>query len=208
MSTFEPPDPTGPLPPENGLDRALLWRWVGANAVALFGGFVASSLYLGIGLSTAFGGPGGNFVAALLFILLAGGLLGLLQWLVLRMALPIGRVWAPATMLALAIRLPAAVLARWTLLDTLLAPIGRTSQDLSGGGFLLSAALAALFVGLALGIVQWLLLRAHLRRSGLWILANTVALPASLPAFFLLGLPFGLLTGLVLVWLLRNRRAA
>lgn len=80
------------------------------------------------------------------------------------------------------------------------------------GGFLLSIAVLAVLAG----ILQWLVLRGQVSRSGWWVVANMVAWavflglvgalsPLTHPAVGLgVGFAFvGAITGLALVWMLR-----
>lgn len=88
---------------------------------------------------------------AILAGLIAGGTLGLVQWLVLRSQLPLSRWWILATAAGMAIGLAIGT-----------AFLG---SDTAGGPLLWRAAIT----GLCIGIAQWLLLRQVLPQSIVWI---------------------------------------
>ena len=182
-------------------EKGRLWvRWAAANTVAFAVLFVGSSVFMGVGLSVGFGGTAGTAAAAGLLSLAGGGLIGVVQAWALRPALPVGRAWVVATMLAWAGALAPAALIRWQLLETVLSVAGRSRQSLPDAGFAYSMVVAAVSVG----AVQWLVLRAHVRRAGWWIPVNVLALALGMPFFIFLGLPYGALTGIVLLWLLQQ----
>lgn len=132
--------------------------------------------------------------------------------------------------------------ARWWLLVTLLGiPLGAAvgipvlaMMDVSGQE-VLGALVGITLFGSVLGLMQWLVLRRHVRGAGWWILASAaswllyVVLDIStrkagllLPGYELFGnlgqievamlgyafLSYGVITGLLLVWLLARRERA
>lgn len=199
--------------------RDLWWSWTMACAIGELMGFgIAGAL---LHLLSAVGMPedvppfGAVFSGAP-----EGASLGLAQWLVLRHYLPnlSCKTWVVATMLAV-------TWARGIVV------IG--NQVIDPSGFDLAARIAtgitfALLFLLPIGSAQWLVLRHHVPNSGWWVLANAIAWPAgdampfaitysvpqltSVAAFMLvetmsglfLGRVVGALTGLVLVWMLKN----
>ena len=151
-----------------------------------------------------------------------GAAVGTAQWLVLRRYLRglTRGAWVLATVLAamwayaLAM-IPFQLVDPSTLDAAVLVIVGLT--------------LGILFV-LSIGGAQWLVLRRHAPNSGWWILANAIAWPLGVAAPFitmalvpdpapltatiaagiagglLMGLVVGALTGIALVWLLRDVR--
>ena len=136
---------------------------------------------------------------ALLAGLIAGGTLGLVQWLVLRSQLALSRGWILATAIGMA-----AGLALGT------AFLG---SETAGGPLLWRAAIT----GLCIGVAQWLLLRQVLPQSIVWI--GVITLGWTLGWFITRGagidlsykwavfgvsgaLAFQVLTGLALTFLL------
>ena len=139
-----------------------------------------------------------------------GVLLGVTQWLILQSIFSRAVWWLPLTSLGLG--------------------VGASASFLAGNAVFQAAGLTAAFaaiggvVGLAVGIMQWLLLRQHLSRTEWWILASIVGhslglviggnLPVGLPigatSVFgpefagVLGAVVGAITGAALVWLLRQ----
>ena len=132
-------------------------------------------------------------VATLLSI---GFAIGALQWLVLRQQLPDLRGWMLFTAL----------------------------------GFALGAWISIYFMGLGVGVLQWLILRRTLSKAGWWPVISVVTWPlgylvggslgalignalnsiilATLIGFGVVGAVIGGITGAVLLWLLRENRAA
>ncbi|NNE35205.1 MAG: VanZ family protein [Rhodothermales bacterium] len=67
--------------------------------------------------------------------------------------------------------------------------------------------------GTVVGLLQWLVLRHHVSRAGWWVLASTVGWVAGMPFGDIVGPPglgavYGVVTGTVLVWLLRQEPPA
>lgn len=193
-----------------------LWaRWVIANSVA-------ETVGLGSALSAA---------AILAGTVIEGMVVGTAQWLVLRRPLPdVGwRSWALATAVGAFVAWSAGMLP-----GTLM---GAGGAEGSAEGAAVAEPSAAVVYGLAavmglvagaiLGTPQWIILRRHVPRGGLWIPANALAwAPGMVMAFvaadFLfsagigvgtvllaiatlaaIGAVVGAIHGLALVWLLR-----
>jgi len=142
------------------------------------------------------------WIAALVY----GVLLGSLQWLLLRSQIARAVWWIPAGVAGWPLALAATYLVHWIFRKL-------------GGPYLGIAGYSAV-AGAAIGCVQWLVLRAELRRAGLWIAANALAwgLGFSLGVHLAGGRGFppmlagslsgamgGALTGAVLLWLLPTR---
>lgn len=142
-----------------------------------------------------------RLVLPLLSLALVGAAIGGLQWLVLRKQVPDLRLWIPFTAAGLVIG----------------AFVGAAL-----GGF------GTAFLGLGVGIMQWLQLRNSLNKAGWWPVMNVVSWPlgylfggmigmtigqavndqviGALLSFVLVGAIVGTLTGAVLMWLLRENR--
>jgi len=203
-----------------------LWEWwVGIMAIAqLIGlgiGFVASAITNSIGIEHA---------ATVFYLvgLLEGIVLGVAQWLVLRRYVKRINAWvivtAIAVMVAWLIGLKVSALMIFSIgLDPTLTTAMKT-RALLQGVFLLGA-----WVGGVLGFAQWTVLKAHIHRAFLWIVANALAWALGLVVAFmmvgmthtdqlnletiLLGVATGLttgafvgaITGVALIWLLKPR---
>jgi len=156
------------------------------------------------------------------------GLVGLLQWLVLRNALP--RVRWTSWVLAAVLGQIAATLAVGAIVvaPLLLGALHGVASRIGGPGLQLASRLTAgAVLGAVVGLVQWLVLRRHVPAAGWWILAavcanaiaavippvrtldtglGTSAVPIVDRLFY--GLVVGSITGAALVWLLWRSRAA
>ncbi len=175
------------------MNRGGLWlRWVAANALAEMLGLGAT---LGVGylLFARLGDPP-NLAAALGMILLMtasgaieGAVVGLLQWSVLRRALPAvsRRAWVVATL--------AGALVAWflgSLPSTLIglasgpAEAAAPAQEPPAALVLTMAAAMGLVLGAILGMPQWRVLRRVVGRAWIWMPANSVAWALGMPAVF------------------------
>jgi len=177
-----------------GAGRELWLSWVAANAL---GELVGLGGVFGCGFLVVarFGEPGsmaatlGYFALALGLGAFEGAVVGAAQWRVLdgRIVALAGRAWILATVVG-------AVVA-WTLgmlPSTLMSgapeasaqPVEEPPVAVVLG---LAAALGAV-AGLVLAFAQWLVLRRHARRAGLWLPANALAWAAGMPwIFWLVG---------------------
>jgi len=145
-----------------------LWsRWVVANAVGEALGLGTTAL-VGLALFAAYGEATGTLatLAVALAAILAGTAIegvtvGTAQWLVLRRPLP-GIAWTlgmlPSTLLALGQE-----------------PGEATATEPSALAVYALAFLMGLVLGPILGCAQWLVLRRHLPRAGLWMPAHALA---------------------------------
>jgi hypothetical protein len=133
---------------------------------------------------------------------LAGAAIGSAQWLVLRRYTRVGPGWVPATALGVAIG---------DGVGALLTGAG------TGIGALLLTGLAT---GLAVGPLQWSLLRGRVRAPSLWIPVSAVAWPIGWTVMWSIGvdvergyavfgsagaLTFAAITGLAMLLMLRGR---
>lgn len=207
-----------------------------ANALSETLGLGVTAL-VGAGLIAVVGGDTGVFAALLLAgagvlagTFVEGTVVGTAQWLVLRRPLPrvSWMVWTVAT--------AAGAFVAWTLgiaPSTILSfgdGGGQGSAEDPGRVVVYGLAfLLGLALGPVLGFAQWLVLRGHVRRAGLWMPANALAwafgmvvvfvgadlifaggfVPVDLlllvPTLAVAGAGAGAIHGLALVWLLRSR---
>jgi len=186
----------------------LLWVW--ANVLGLGAGLFIGRL---------FSGPTANlsvmFQTSLLGGIITGTTVGFAQWLVLRGQLPRLGVWVQLSTLG------------WTVGWEL----GWAIQDRVDGvaGWVAGWSI----IGLVAGLAQWFVLRRSLRGAGWWVLASTLggAAGGALGGYFFslafefiavvgasstvmtlttvgivmgVGLAYGIVSGGVLAWLLRN----
>lgn len=155
-------------------------RWVGANALAELLGLGGSALlwiaYF-MGLEAHLGVMASAAVVVGGSTLLEGTAVGVLQWLVLRRALPKLSLasWWSATAIGALIAwslgmIPSTLMA---MADT--ASAAPSPAEMSDALQYTLAALMGLVLGPVLGFPQWLVLRRHITHAGLWIAANAVA---------------------------------
>lgn len=173
-----------------------LWRdWVAANTLGEALG-LGVAFVIAIGVAQAYTIPPAAEIllgtAAFLAIgAYEGAIVGAAQWLVLRRVIPSlrARDWIGATAVG-------AVIA-WMLgrIPSAFADWKSTSGDVVQAEpsllmILVLSAAAGATLGVILGVAQWVVLRGHVRRAGLWIGANALAWMAGMPLIFLAaGLP-------------------
>ena len=160
-----------------------LWfRWVAANAVGEALGLGTTAL-VGLGLFAALGEGTGVLatltVAAAAVVagtIIEGVTVGTAQWLVLRRPLPgvSWGVWAGATAAGAAVAWTLGMLPS-TLLSLGQQPGAATPAEPSAAVVYALAVAMGLVLGPVLGCAQWLVLRRHLPRAGLWMPANALA---------------------------------
>jgi hypothetical protein len=212
-----------------------IWlRWILANAASETVGLGATLLigaFLLVNAEKTIGAVPAAALGALAGTVIEGSVVGTAQWLVLRRPLQRmrWRVWVIATALGAFIAWTLAMIPS-TLLFT-----GPDSGSVAPGEMsdLLIYALAAgmgLVVGSILGVPQWLALRRYLPKAGWWVLANGLAWMLGMVVVFMgtslipaegitvqvalllllfvvaAGAVVGAVHGLVLIWLLRQRR--
>jgi hypothetical protein len=132
-----------------GMTGGLWRRWVAASTVGLTVGWAVFAL-----VADGLGGPEGtrrSDNAHMLGLLIAGGLLGALQWAVLRGQARRAARAAAASGLGMTV----GFMAGWAI-----------------GGPPVDFLLAFTMVGIADGIAQWRLLRGQVPRPGWWVLAS------------------------------------
>jgi len=106
-----------------------------------------------------------DYLLVYIFVPLIALLLGSLQYGLLRRYLPRMGWWMPATLLGYSLGLLLTLLLREALISagTAEAFYQSSAQNVS-----------FIFLGLSIGVAQWLLLRRRLPRAGWWIVANVV----------------------------------
>jgi hypothetical protein len=203
----------------------MLWeRWVLATSVGEFIGLglVAAGSAIINTIETI------NIHGVLLTIgILEGASLGFTQWLVLRRYIKHSGWWVLATtvgaLIAWLVGLFVSLILLVEFADGAANVVARNTALLNG------VALLGAVVGAVLGVSQWLVLAAHIRKAIWWILANALAWSIGLIVAFVgagmvepdgfsakaaligattgitVGAVIGAITGVVLVWLLKRR---
>ncbi|MEY2248587.1 hypothetical protein AB8A21_37665 [Streptomyces sp. BF23-18] len=165
-----PASGTGPATTSaNGWNTRLYWQWIGYNTIAfvtvLTAGFVLALLGSdALHLDLASGHVLVALLIATLGAILFGGVLGALQWLVVRQRVPLPRkVWITANV--------GPALLAWLLV---IMPALINAQDTDGdvSTTYLLAASQSLALGPLLGLSQSMVLRGVTRRWAWWIGAN------------------------------------
>jgi hypothetical protein len=160
--------------------------WVLASTVGLYSGGIVG--FIG-GYAVEAILP--NYVGVALLAGVGAGV-GICQWLVLRRRVSRAGWWVLASILGLAV-----------------AAFVSTAVALAGGYSAISENLVVGVGGAMAGIMQWFVLRRRVSRAGWWVLASTVGWavsaavlgPAKVPGG---GVGLGAVTGLALIWLLRQ----
>ncbi len=144
----------------------------------------------------------------LLGFTLYGAMIAIAQWFVLRPRLENARLWIVATILACAIGITLSTMVGVVLVWATLTRSQATPLTLG------ALAVSLIGVGAAIGFGQWLVLKDQVYKAGWWILVNLFILPV--PASWIWhnsvgvligtahGALVGLITGAVLLWLLRH----
>lgn len=216
--------------------RGTLWKLYGWWVLFSTIGWVAGPILFFL---TA--GQGANWVGTVLGFVGCGAVVGLAQWLVLRLEIPRAGWWILATAASIALGL-ALIWGLLGLIDFLLGADGMPAVDLSTRITTVTIVVAGLVLGILLGAIlgmgQSKSLPWHITDVGWWVLACTVgavldgvllgnvlwklggvnlvqsALHPTTPFFAAVGMALlaalcgplkGILTGIALVWLKRNR---
>lgn len=176
-------------------ERHLFRDWIAANALGeVLGLGVAALIAIAVAQAHTLAPAEEILVVTAAFLVIGayeGAIVGAAQWLVLRRLWPSlgAKRWIAATMSGAVVawmlgRIPSA-LADW---ESASGGVGHPAPGLMTIVLLSAAAGAAL--GLILGTAQWVVLRAHVRRAGWWIVANALAWAAGMPLIFIAaGLP-------------------
>lgn len=167
----------------------LLRDWIAANAAGEILGLGVAVL-LAVGLAQTHTLPPGLELlivtgAFLVIGVYEGALVGTAQWLALRRVLPrvSARSWIGATAIGATVawilgRLPSA-LSDWRGGGD--GAIVTTSPSMT----ILLSIVAGAALGAILGAAQWFVLRRHLPRARMWIVANALAWMCAMPVIFL-----------------------
>ena len=180
-------------------------QWALATAVGFaVGGMLSLPIAYGLGeiVMDATNETFGFAITGALFGIFVGGGLGLGQQLVLRFSTGWGRNWALVSALAAAIV--------WAIAFPAIIAADQPMKSVNG-------VVIAVSFGLALGIGQWLVLRNHLPQASRWLLVTSVSLALAIGVSLTLdgegrelltmavaGILTGALTGLGMVWILRD----
>jgi hypothetical protein len=129
-------------------------------------------------------------VAGYLGVAVGGILVGVLQSLVLRRKIARAGWWVLAGVGAAAV------------IGVVVFGVGVVNTDV---GWVVGASL----FGIVVGVLQWLVLRRQVARAGWWVLASAVGWFVGMPVggvldWPALGAAYGAITGIALVWLLRQ----
>ena len=155
-------------------------RWVAANAFAELIGLGSSALlwiaFLA-GLEARLGILTSATVVVVGSTLLEGTAVGVIQWRVLRSALPKLRLaaWWSATAVGVLIAWSLGMIPSTLLSMDSAASSAAPPPAMSDALMYTLAAVMGLVLGPVLGLPQWLVLRRHFAHAGLWIAANAVA---------------------------------
>lgn len=162
------------------------WRaWLVANLVAEALG-LGATLIVGMLLFGGLESRIGLIPVALLGVILGalceGGIVGSLQWLVIRRPIPAIRwwEWTVATAVGAGIAWALGMLLM-VVMSFAASPPSQTSADASQWFevtlpvILLLAAALGVALGAILGAAQWIVLRKHAPKAGWWIVANAIA---------------------------------
>ena len=159
----------------------LLWVLAGTVGWAVGGGETAFGEYPSV--------P--NVIVGGYVRLAAGGILvGALQWLLLRRQIARAGRWVLANIGAVLI------------VGAIVFGVGAVNADV---GWVVGAGLS----GTLVGVLQWLVLRGQVARAGWWVVASTLGWIAGMPVggflgWAALGAMYGAITGVGIVWLLRQ----
>jgi putative Mn2+ efflux pump MntP len=168
----------------NGWSTRLYWRWILYNSVAFVVVLTAVAVLAWIGadllhLELANSSKLGALLVATLGAVLFGGVLGSLQWSIIRERVPVPRKkWIVASI--------GPALLGWLFVITP-AVISAQNSDADVSGTYLLAASQTLALGPLLGLSQANILRPYTRRWAWWIAANIVSWLIVDAVFYLLS---------------------
>ncbi|MAG37491.1 MAG: hypothetical protein CL878_14745 [Dehalococcoidia bacterium] len=109
-----------------------------------------------------------NFIGAFVGFMWPGVGVGIAQWLVLRRHVAVARWWVGSTILGIVVS-GAVGVAVWTAIGMIL-PLSYSLGPLLYGQLVAGS----IWLGAAIGLVQWPLLRRHVPRAGWWVAASSV----------------------------------
>ena len=147
-------------------------------------------------------------IANIILLPSIGFSVGIFQWLALRRLVSWAKMWIWVTAAGWMIGFPLA----FSLYNWLTSIFGIVFTDTW------EKAIQVTLIAISIGVIQWLLLRRHISRSGWWILANVIGWNAasllvgagamvSVMESIPMGISVGAVTGLALTWLLQHSPA-
>ena len=173
------------------MSNLALWvKWILTNSLGELLG-LGATFAIGFGLFSDLAdspNPAAVLLSAVLMTasgVLEGALVGFVQWLVLRDAIPgiLRRAWVLATIIG--------ALIAWFFgsIPMTLASLSQPSTPTPANEppqalVLLLAAGMGLVAGFILSVVQWRVLRKHVEKAWLWLPANALAWAAGMPLIF------------------------
>jgi hypothetical protein len=174
----------------NNGNLALWVKWILANSLGELLG-LGATFAIGFGLFSGLA-DSPNPIAVLLSAVLMtasgvleGALVGFVQWLVLRVAIPgiLRRAWVLATIIG--------ALIAWFFgsIPMTVASLSQSSAPIPASEppqalVLLLTAGMGLVAGFILSVVQWQVLRKHVEKAWLWLPANALAWAVGMPLIF------------------------
>jgi putative Mn2+ efflux pump MntP len=176
--------PVGVNAASNGWSTRLYWQWILYNSVAFVVVLTAVAVLAWIGadllhLELASSSKLAALLVATLGAVLFGGVLGSLQWLVIRERVPVPRKkWIVANV--------GPALLGWLFVITPAVITAQDSDTDASGAFLLAAS-QTLALGPLLGLSQANILRTYTRRWAWWIAANIISWLIVDAVFYLLS---------------------
>jgi hypothetical protein len=185
-------------PPEATASRKAVsdwsvWRqWIMANAIGeLIGLGCAAALGAAV-ISNVSDTESTVGVVVVAVVMITGGVfegivVGSAQWRVLRHHLPrvAGRLWVVSTAAGACIAWMIGMIPSTLMSIQSNAASSSPPPEISDALIYLLAAAMGLVLGPILAFMQWLVLRRHVGRAGLWIVANAVAWALAMPVMFI-----------------------
>ena len=177
------------IAPQRGPGWRLWFLWLMTGAY----GWGTTVEVTGLGELTLQSSPP-RIMAGYLGVTIAGILVGVLQWLVIRKKLAQAAWWMLTSIGAAAI------------FGVVVFGVGKFNADI---GWVVGTGL----YGTVAGVLQWFVLKRQVQRAGWWVLACTVGWVVGIPVAKMvgwngLGATYGIITGTVLVLLLRQSEPA
>jgi hypothetical protein len=132
----------------------------------------------------------GSIVVAVVMItggIFEGVVVGFSQWRVLRHHLPrlTGRLWIAATAAGAFVAWVIGMIPSTVMSIQSNAASSSPPPEISDAVIYLLAATMGLVLGPILAVMQWMVLRRHVGRAGVWIVANSVAWALAMPVMFI-----------------------
>ena len=175
-------------------DLILIVKWIGLSVIGQFA-FLFVSGIVALALVLFWQSPILRALCVAAGWLAAGGVIGIMQGVVLQRPMGRTRQWIVLTTCA------------WGLAGTVMALLTPTIQ--APDSALLNPIIAGALIGLLVGTAQWQVLRQCVQHAAWWIPANAIGgvmgLVSGSPILGLLTIAIGVATAPLLVWLLHQR---